>query len=196
MSQQPTLEEFFDKIEQDMDRYQDLDVREHIRQVDAQIAAAQQHYPFLRGKTSTDFFHHHVRKSARASQAANAGPPPTSEEFWQAAYDFDPLGPNASSEPSTLQKMLTTRRLGLIPLGKIYGSTMLKLLPRIGALPTSDTPDEDPALDFAATDSGTISHPDGHPVPPSHSTPPSTPNPIPSTHARTDDKLRRFASLG
>jgi hypothetical protein len=85
MSQPHTLEEFFDKMEQDMGRYQDLDVREHIRQVDAQIAAAQERYPFLRGKTSTDFFHHHVRKNARAKQAANARPPPSSKEFWNAA---------------------------------------------------------------------------------------------------------------
>lgn len=203
-SQPRTLEEFFDKMEQDMGRYQDLDIREHIRQVDAQIAAAQERYPFLRGKTSTDFFHHHVRKSARAKQAANAGPPPTIEDFWKAAYEFDPLGPNPSSEPSALQKLLTTGRLGLIPLGKLYGSTMLKLLPRIGALPTSAMPDEEPAFDFAATDSGAISYPDGHPpgaIPPSQSPDPATSsnlisNPIPRTRASTDDKLRRFASLG
>lgn len=203
MSHLRTPEEVFDKIEQDAGRYETQDPREHRRWVKVQIAAAQEQYPFMRDKTSADYIHYHVRKDASEIEAANARPPPSSEEFWNAAYAFDPFDRKSSSEPDALQNILTSGRLGLITLGKVYGHTTLKLLFRIGALPTSAMPDEEPALDFAATDCGAISYPDGHP--PGASAPSQCPdpatsspisNPIPRTRASTDDKLRRFASLG
>jgi hypothetical protein len=51
----------------------------------------------------------------------------------------------------------------------------LKLLPRIGALPTSAMPDEEPAFDFAATDSAQSATPTAIPPAPHH--PPNPQNP-------------------
>ncbi len=189
MSQSRTPEEVFDKIEQDAGRYETQDPREHRRWVKVQLAAAQEQYPFVRDKTSADYIHYHVRKDASEIEAANAGPPPSSKEFWNAAYASDPFDRKSSSEPDAPQNIFTSGRLGLITLGKVYGHTTLKLLPRIGALPTSEMPDEDPAFDFAATDSGAISYPDGPPpaaIPPSqspvpkHHPPSPTPYPAPA----------------
>lgn len=77
---------------------------------------------------------------------------------------------------------------------------MLKLIPAVGALPTSHIPNFSSPFEYAATDSGAISYPDGHP---SEETAPLDPKDfsfegksVPTIKAFQDDKLRRFASLG
>lgn len=78
---------------------------------------------------------------------------------------------------------------------------MLKLLPALGALPTSSEPDEEPAFDFAATAPSTISYLDGHPFEAGAAaqllesgTSCGKSNAIPRSKASEDDKLR--VSLG
>ncbi|KAL8874904.1 MAG: hypothetical protein Q9192_009126, partial [Flavoplaca navasiana] len=86
--------------------------------------------------------------------AATADSIPTEEQFWQAAYDYP---------ESKLVDYLASERAGPITIGKLYGETMLKLLPSIGVLSAAPLYPE-PALDFAATDSGAIYYADGHPT--------------------------------
>jgi len=89
-----------------------------------------------------------------------------------------------------LQRILSRRNLESVPLGKYGGSNnaRLELIPEIGALPTTDNVEGRISLYYAATDSGAISYPDGHPSEFEESR-----FRIRSTE---DRKLRRFASLG
>jgi len=66
-----------------------------------------------------------------------------------------------------LTKLLSSERLSLIELGKVYGNTTLWLLPGPESLPMSETkiPPKDYArFPAALTDSGAISYPDSHPT--------------------------------
>lgn len=139
-----------------------------------------------------------------AVREAKAVPQPTSQEFWKAAYDYDPLGPNPPPNGSELQRIITSGRMEPISIGRIYGEVLLKLLPVIGALPAPEIPDFEAPFDFAATDSAAISYPDGHPseedmAPQGESLPGGgmgRSRNSPNIKAAEDDKLRRFAALG
>lgn len=131
-------------------------------------------------------------------------PKPTSQDFWKAAYFYNPLGPNPPPNGSALQRIITSGRMEPISIGKIYGTTLLKLLPVIGALPAPDIPGFEAPFDFAATDSAAISYPDGHPseddMAPQWENLPGggmrQSQKPPIIKAADDDKLRRFAALG
>ncbi|KAL8770274.1 MAG: hypothetical protein Q9209_003910 [Squamulea sp. 1 TL-2023] len=168
----------------------------------ARIDERRSRYPFM---AYVDFGHYlewGMAKIVREVQAAEAVPKPTNADFWKAAYDYDPLGPNPPGDGSALQKILTSGRMERIPIGRIYGRTLLKLLPVIGALPAPDNPDFEAPFDYAATDSVAISYQDGHL---SEEELASQRTELPSgamTHtpatikAKSDDILRRFAALG
>lgn len=89
-----------------------------------------------------------------------------------------------------------------ISIGKVYGTTLLKLLPCIGALPAPDIPGFEPPFNYAATDSAAISYPDGHPseddvAPRWELMPGGGARRVPPViRPADDDKLRRFAALG
>lgn len=149
---------------------------------------AQQTYPFMSNVTILDYYRYSLRQNALQKQMIQ-GPKPTPEQFWNAAYNFDPLNTPAGTV-SDLQRILSRRNLESVPLGK-YGAmsdARLELLPEIGALPTTDDVEGRISLRYAATDSGAISYPDGHPSEFEESR-----VRIKSTE---DRKLRRFASLG
>ena len=124
---------------------------------------------------------------------------PTDTDFWNAAYDFDPLGPNAPY-PSVLGDMIRSGRLEPIILGTLKTKnnfTKLKLIPAIGALPATPIPNFTETLDFAVTDASAIIYPDGHPsaetTPLKFSANPKTSLEIQDSE---DDKLRRIAAIG
>lgn len=122
---------------------------------------------------------------------------PTEGDFWNAAYDFDPLAPTQPPGPTTLVQLLTLGQLQPIMLGKLYGQTTLKLLPAIGVLPNDPIPNFHSALSFAATDSAAIIYPDGHPA--IETSPLALPSDSQTSVKITDsqdDKLRRVAALG
>lgn len=121
-----------------------------------------------------------------------------------AAYDYDPLGSNPPTSGSELQRIITLGRTGLIPIGKVYGKVLLKLLPVIGALPAHDIPGFEAPFDFAATDSVAIGYPDGQC---SENNMTQQWDKLPGRDigksrklsvitAKDDDKLRRIAALG
>lgn len=133
---------------------------------------------------------------------ASKGPKVSSEEFWQAAYDFDPFAATSPPGPKSLESILQSGQMRLVHLGKLYGKIPLMLLPAMGALPDHPEPNDKIPFKFAATDSGAISYPDGHPkeaIPVSDLDKLSVS--VQSSKDVTvkpseDDKLRRFASLG
>lgn len=104
--------------------------------------------------TLEEFYLYNIRVRDIKLQAAIADSIPTEEQFWQAAYDYP---------ESKLVDYLASERVGPITVGKLYGETMLKLLPSIDVLSAAPL-DPEPSLDFAATDSGAIYYADGHPT--------------------------------
>ena len=169
--------------------------------VRSEMLQAQAQYPFMKDVTPNDFFDYVVRRDERARAAnLNAIPMYTAEDFWNAAYDFDPLSPTATPDGTQLAKIAMSGRLQCITLGKIYGHTTLKLIPALGTLPATETPNFRSPFDYAITDSGAIYYPDGHPLEDifgADLSMDSSQNTGPhDIRATDDDTLRRFAALG
>ena len=205
MTQPRTAEEVFSRIaDEESRKFGAEDIFESIAWVEGELKKSQELYPFMREKTADEYYDYHVLRLQNQYLAKFAGPTPTSEEFWNAAYDFDPMDSSPSKCPSKLQEILRTGRMGPITLGKVYGQVTLKLLPAMGALPENPNPPYDSQLDFAGTDSGAISYPDGHPS--GLMADPIEPGPSAASLSKikkmvtikpsNDDKLRRFTSLG
>ena len=127
----------------------------------------------------------------------------TEQNFWAAVYEFDPLA-SETPEITRLERIMESGQLSELILGKIHGKTTLKLIPCEGALPTTDTPGFKPTLDYAVTDCGAVSYPDGHPS--EELAPYATRSAaytsqgssitLPTIGDDEDETLRRFASLG
>ncbi|KAL8942693.1 MAG: hypothetical protein Q9211_001291 [Gyalolechia sp. 1 TL-2023] len=127
-------------------------------------------------------------------------PAPTSAQFWKAAYEYDPLSPNAPDGPNALREIISSGRAGPYTIGKLWGHTTLKLIPAMGALQPPSSSSFQPPFEYAATDSGAISYPDGHPseemFAPDYATSSAQGKISYTIKAQEDDKLRRFAALG
>ena len=205
MAQPRTAEEVFFRIaDEESRKFGAEEIFESIAWVEEELGKAKELYDFMREKTADEYYDYHVLRLQNQYLAKLAGPTPTPEEFWNAAYDVDPLGSNPTAHTSKLQEILRTGRMGPITLGKVYGQVTLKLLPAMGALPENPNPPYDSQLDFAGTDSGAISYPDGHPFetveeliePASSPASPSKVKKMVTIEPSHDDKLRRFMSLG
>ncbi|KAL9604119.1 MAG: hypothetical protein Q9219_000707 [cf. Caloplaca sp. 3 TL-2023] len=167
----------------------------------AEIAKAKARYPLMRDLTLSNYIEYRSLAVARKLPPALSDKTPTSTDFWKAAYNFNPLGPNAPPHGSDLQRIIASGRAGPYTIGKLYGETTLKLIPAIGCLLAHEITGAEPTFEYAATDSGAISYPDGHPstkmLQPRYPTPPFTGGRAKTTiQARDDDKLRRFAAIG
>lgn len=116
---------------------------------------AQQTYHSMSDVTIIEYHRYYLRRNAHEKQEEIEQPKTIPEQFWNAAYSFDPLNTPAGTVSDT-QRELSRRNLESVPLGRYGGmnNARLKLIPDIGALPN---------LRCAATDSGAISYPDGHP---------------------------------
>ncbi|KAK3170770.1 hypothetical protein OEA41_002852 [Lepraria neglecta] len=167
----------------------DVDIETLEPFVKEEIKKAQELYPFMKHRTDTDFYIYVTTKQLQKKQTLYQERP-TADQFWNAAYEFDPLD-LPSPEPTELEKFLFSNRLDLIPLGKMYGGIKLALMPGVGSLPISKI-ESNITLPPARTDSGAISYPDGHP-----SEECSSGHQINMVIKPSEDrKLRRFASLG
>lgn len=144
-------------------------------------------YPFMRDVSSREYWTFKVERRAELQRQELAVPVPTAEQFWQAAYDFDPHNSTASTG-SDLSRMLTMRNLPDIPLGNLGGTAKLALIPGMGALPNTEKEQGLTELRYAATDSGAISYPDAHPS--------ELEDDDFKVRASQDNRLRRFAALG
>jgi len=138
--------------------------------------------------TGGDYFSWRLRALNQEKQFHLAQPAPTAEQFWNAAYEFSPHSTPADTI-TEVEKILSSRRLGSVHLGKLSGMKEgeLKLIPGLAALPP--TREEDPTdWHYAAADPGAIGYPDEHPAAPD-----AQKRVVKSSE---DTKLRRFASLG
>lgn len=195
-----TAEEVFDAIRENACSLGviDGDFDKYLSWLDAALAYFTKTYPsIMKGKTRMDYIMHHQSRRYEKFKAANAGPAPTSQQFWKAAWDYDPLGTNTAG-PSMLQRIINSNRLGPITIGNVYGVRTLRLLPAIGTLPAQKLPFT-PPFAFAATDSCAISYPDGHPseqmISPT-TVSASRPTAPRMTKPSNDNILRRIAALG
>ncbi|KAL8719610.1 MAG: hypothetical protein Q9225_003411 [Loekoesia sp. 1 TL-2023] len=204
MSQQPqTVEEVFDLIRERILQNDIcyLDVLEVLDYIKKQIEQAKRQFPFMRDKTEWDYVEYRDYLSAISYQPSPPQPVPTSQQFWRAAYEYDPLGPNPPSGGSELVKLIASGCAGPFTLGRLDGITTLKLIPAMGALPGLSIPGFNPPFGFAATDSVAISYPGGHPseemISMQYQASSSSKGKATSTiKPQDDDKLRRCAALG
>ena len=181
------------------------DAWEHEDWVRAKIDAAKARFPFMRNATVGDYSGYMIRQMADENQKAAAAryiPNLTERDFWDAVYQFDPLGPG-QPEVSRLEKIYESGQLETLTLGQIYGKTTLKLLPCQGALPTTESRSFKPPFGYAVTIGGAVSYPDGHPseemaLPYLKGSTSRSKGDIalPTIRDNDDDTLRRFASLG
>ena len=160
--------------------------------VENEIEKSRRTHLFMGDVTDLDYFLWKQRQFNLQKQLALERAEITPEQFWKAAYDFDPHR-TPEGTVTELQKILSVSRyLDSVPLGKLYGlnQAKLELIPGMGALPTTETTEETELTDlhYAATDSGAISYPDGHPS--------EFDEPRVIVTSLADNKLRRFASLG
>ncbi|KAL8935867.1 MAG: hypothetical protein Q9216_005218 [Gyalolechia sp. 2 TL-2023] len=177
-----------------------ISAADHLRWAEAHFGKAQAQFAFMRGEIVEDYFVYVHHLFALKCRPKPSWPPPTSQQFWKAVFEYDPHGQNAPSI-SDLQRIIGSGVAGPYTIGKLYGKTTLKLLPAIGCLPAHPIPDFDPPFDFAATDSVAISYPDGHPseelLAGKFQLPSSSGVQVTATiKAQDDDKLRRFAAIG
>ena len=155
--------------------------------IEKELEKARHIYTFMKDATVLDYSDYINTLFAQKKRNAMMLPLPTTEQLWEAAYNYDPLSTPPGTE-SDLQKILSDKRLGSVPLGRLWGEFKLELIPEIGALPTTEDTEGLTAFSYAATDSGAIIYEDGHPS--DFEAPGLKVNPP------EDDKLRRFASLG
>lgn len=157
--------------------------------VEIALKDASKKYPFMKGATVKQLLYYITKKQNTEKRRAWQQDRPTEKDFWDAAYEFDPLRQDPGSGPSRLVQLLTPSRFDVLPLGKLYNDIGLGLIPEIGALPESEIRTEDfTTFSPAASDSGAISYSDGHPS--------EVILPSDMMQPNKDKKLRRFASLG
>ncbi|KAL8733562.1 MAG: hypothetical protein Q9166_001970 [cf. Caloplaca sp. 2 TL-2023] len=219
MSRYSTKGEVFAAIREDSRKTGIMDGAffKHWNWVQKQIEEAKKQYPFMQNTTADEYMDYHSNRFRHEFVSIDTQPVPTNEQFWKAAYDYDPLGSSPSAVANDLQRMIASGRLQPLPLGKVYGQTLLKLIPTIGALPAASIPGLKTPYNLAATDSAAISYPDGHPTrrmlsqPPQVASPsrqvttpserkpelqyPSPPRPSPTRTASEQRLLRRSREL-
>ncbi|KAL8877661.1 MAG: hypothetical protein Q9198_004364, partial [Flavoplaca austrocitrina] len=164
MSQPPTRGEIFDRVlRETMDNWiiaapsyiYDPWVAKRLRDYEQGLK-----FPHLRNMTLEEYYQYRIQQRDKKLESAMTEYTPTDQQFWKAVYDYNPL-----EEPNSAKMVeyLASGRLGPIIIGKLYGEKMMKLVPGIGVLSAAPLEGE-PSLDFAATDSGAIYYPDGHPT--------------------------------
>lgn len=143
----------------------------------------------MAGITHKGYALHYARKNAVKKQIELAQPKPTPEEFWDAAYQYDPQNEPEGSV-SEFRKIMIMSNLETIPLG-FYGAEQnarFDLMPAIAALPTTEDVEGLTSLELAGTALRAISYPDGHPSEYEDS--------VRNIKSEEDIVLRRFVCLG
>ncbi|KAL8908267.1 MAG: hypothetical protein Q9207_000888 [Kuettlingeria erythrocarpa] len=171
----------------------------------AELAESKLQYPFMETATQKEY---HLYAGLKMSQLHcqvddHEGPAPTNEDFWNAAYEYDP---QANSTPANrdLIRILNSRLLGPVTIGKLWGKTTLRLSPTLGSLPAQEL-DFEPAHKITFAHGVAIVYPDGYPtkdmlrlqpLPPPLASPSSPLQKLPVIKPSEDGALRRLTSLG
>jgi len=188
MAQSQTVEYIFERIFQaakDTRQAYSLGYEDF---VDGEIERLRRTHVLMDDVTGADYFNWRMRTLNQQKTLETAQPAPTAEQFWNAAYDFSTHSTPAGTI-TELEKILNSRRLGSLHLGRLpkMNDGQLKLIPGLAALPP--TKEEDPTdLHYAATGSGAIGYPDERPAGPSEQRR--------MVNSSEDTKLRRVVSLG
>ena len=122
-----TWEELFDIVREESKEFADSSKYEGY--IADRIKQGQQHFSFMQGKSTKDYYDYHLRKIERERQISREKPGPSIQRFWREAYDFNPL----ARHDSDLVQMVASTQLKRITLGRLYG-TKLELEPDLGAL--------------------------------------------------------------
>ena len=188
MASDSSWENIFDRIHEKATKVLGLDESEAY--ILAEIEEAKKHFPSVRDKTLKEFYLYVVQKDIERRQEIVSRPRPTPEQFWNAAYNWDPLRARAENDDDDLYKLVASHRLDAIPLGNLWGTAKLELIPELGCLPRTELPKNCTTFGYARTDSGAIVYADGHP----------SEDDIAQYEVRfsasEDHALRRFVSLG
>ena len=162
--------------------------------VDAYAASMEQNfnefrvkYPrLMEGKTLFSVKAHNALKDLADDMNAQSAPLCTATQLWDAVSRLDALALR-NNDPLSLRKLLCSENFGPIPLGKVYGTHQLWLLPAFAALPSSVT-EVKPKLKYSQTFSEAISYPDGHPSEDEFT--------LRVNNNDDEEELRRYVSLG
>ena len=127
-----TWQELFDDVFEKSVRKLFSDNSEFESYIADQIKQGQQHFSFMHGKTTKDYYQYHSQRIAEKDQREFEAPAPSAQQFWQSAYDFNPL-PGWDND---LVKIIDSDKLRRVPLGRLYG-TQLELEPDLIALAES-----------------------------------------------------------
>lgn len=123
-------EELFDIVREESKRLVDSPNFESY--IANRIKQGQQHFSFMQGKTTKDYYHYHHQKIEAEIRRSGEEPDLSAQQFWISAYDFNPL---ARHDNDFVQKV-ASMKLKRIPLGRLNG-TRLELEPDLGALEKS-----------------------------------------------------------
>ncbi|KAL8930416.1 MAG: hypothetical protein Q9208_000600 [Pyrenodesmia sp. 3 TL-2023] len=158
-----TAEEVFDAIQQYTYNtgVADGDYDEFNSWLDKTLDQARQIYPAMKDKTVLDYLTHNYTRRYEKIKASMTGPAPTSGDYWNACYTYNPAEPETPAS-SMMYKIRASGRLGPVTIGKVYGRTLLRLEAGLGSLPPQKLPFE-PRFGYAASRTEAIGYPDGHP---------------------------------
>ena len=124
-------------------------------------------HPFMRDVSFSDYAKYSLTKleeeREQVYQRLNLIASTTPEEFWEAAYSYDPLKNKTLTSESKLFKLLASERVPPIEIGRVYVHTSLWLIPANDTLPLSDESELVTSYPVARTDSYAFKYPDGHP---------------------------------
>ena len=142
-------------------------------------------YDFMDQKTIGDYFAYHAARHSLGKQLLLASPRPTPDQLWNTIFNLDVFG--SYTEGNEIRELLGCGRFDLVPLGKVYGTDMLWLIPSLGSLPDTVIHSTGSHRGVAPTNCQAIAYPDGHP----------SEDEIRLGLSEDDEnKLRRFVSLG
>jgi len=189
MAQPQTVEDIFEGIFQAAkDTHFAYRPTQYGRFVEGELDILRRTHGFMKDVMGRDYFNWRMRTLNQQKTLELAQPAPTAQQFWNAAYEFS-LHSTSAGTVTELEKILSSRRLGSVHLGKLSGMNEgeLKLIPGLAALPP--TKEEDPTdLHYAATDSGAMGYADESPA--------GADKQRPVVKSSEDTKLRRVVSLG
>ncbi|KAL8949650.1 MAG: hypothetical protein Q9222_004251 [Ikaeria aurantiellina] len=90
MSQPTIREELFHDISERARHIDLMELDAYEAFIEADLAAARTRYPFMRDMTIVDYHAHFLYALQRDIDDAKAQPSITAQDFWKAAYDYDP----------------------------------------------------------------------------------------------------------
>ena len=141
-------------------------------------------YDFMNQKTIGDYLAYHAARQIEDKQEWLGGPRPTPDQLWNAVFNLDVFG--SYTAENEIRKLLGCGDFDLVPLGKVYGTDVLWLIPSLRSLPDTVVHSTGSHRGVAPTNCQAVAYPDGHP----------SEDEIKLGLSQDENRLRRFVSLG